>query len=91
MVGSPPAAIFSGTTAEVELSAGDIAGAAEMLRQFDMSLRYGPCIGISRMRRWRRAERFALGPPRAVLDILRDPRYRQAIPDIEENLWIQEC
>lgn len=88
MVASLPDAI---PTTEISLSAEEIARAAEALRQFDMTLRYGPCMGISRMRRWRRAERFALGPPRGVLEILEDPRHRGAIPDIEENLWVREC
>ncbi|KAI5842992.1 DNA polymerase delta, subunit 4-domain-containing protein [Morchella snyderi] len=35
----------------------------KVLRHWDMSSQYGPCIGISRLERWRRAERMGLRPP----------------------------
>ncbi|KAL1515590.1 hypothetical protein AB1Y20_002210 [Prymnesium parvum] len=40
------------------------------LRAFDMCLKYGPCVGPTRLERWRRAERLRLDPPRRVLEIL---------------------
>jgi DNA polymerase delta subunit 4 len=41
-----------------------------VLRYFDVSLRYGPCIGISRQGRWQRAHRLGLAPPIEVLSVL---------------------
>ncbi|KAF4452498.1 gtp-binding protein beta subunit-like protein [Fusarium austroafricanum] len=42
----------------------------QVLRYFDVSSQYGPCIGISRMKRWKRAERLGLNPPVEVLAVL---------------------
>lgn len=57
-----------------------------LLRQFDLNLTYGPCIGnsyhnqccynlsclgISRIERWERAKSFGLYPPTDVYDIIR--------------------
>lgn len=44
----------------------------EKLELFDLNLNYGPGIGISRLDRWNRAERFKLSPPREILNILLD-------------------
>ncbi|RSL72797.1 hypothetical protein CEP54_000630 [Fusarium duplospermum] len=41
-----------------------------VLRYFDVSSQYGPCIGTSRMKRWKRAERLGLNPPVEVLAVL---------------------
>ncbi|KAF8141460.1 DNA polymerase delta, subunit 4-domain-containing protein [Boletus edulis] len=42
----------------------------QMLRFFDMSYGFGPCIGMTRLERWERAEAFGLNPPVEVRDIL---------------------
>ncbi|KAG8221074.1 DNA polymerase delta, subunit 4-domain-containing protein [Butyriboletus roseoflavus] len=42
----------------------------QMLRLFDMSYEFGPCIGMTRLERWERAETFGLNPPVEVRDIL---------------------
>ncbi|XP_025089843.1 DNA polymerase delta subunit 4-like [Pomacea canaliculata] len=42
----------------------------EVLKQFDLRLEFGPCIGITRKERWERAEKHGLSPPQEVLDIL---------------------
>jgi len=42
----------------------------QMLRFFDMSYEFGPCIGMTRLERWERAEAFGLNPPVEVRDIL---------------------
>ncbi|KAM3514365.1 hypothetical protein MY11210_002040 [Beauveria gryllotalpidicola] len=42
----------------------------KVLRYFDVSSQYGPCIGIPRMKRWQRAERLGLSPPIEVLAVL---------------------
>lgn len=41
-----------------------------ILRNFDLSPKYGPCVGISRIDRYRRAEKMGLKPPIEVLKIL---------------------
>jgi hypothetical protein len=40
------------------------------LRHFDLSSQYGPCIGIPRLARWRRANTLGLEPPIEVLAVL---------------------
>ncbi|KAK6515645.1 hypothetical protein TWF506_007968 [Arthrobotrys conoides] len=42
----------------------------KILRHFDLSSQYGPCVGVSRYKRWERAERLGLGPPIEVLAVL---------------------
>ncbi|KAI4823219.1 hypothetical protein E4T44_10105, partial [Aureobasidium sp. EXF-8845] len=42
----------------------------KILREFDMSGQYGPCIGIARVKRWRRANTLGLHPPIEVLAVL---------------------
>ncbi|KFA47738.1 hypothetical protein S40293_07147 [Stachybotrys chartarum IBT 40293] len=42
----------------------------KVLRYFDVSSQYGPCIGISRQKRWERAEKLGLNPPVEVLSVL---------------------
>ncbi|KAH7915248.1 DNA polymerase delta, subunit 4-domain-containing protein [Hygrophoropsis aurantiaca] len=42
----------------------------QILRVFDMSYEYGPCVGMTRLERWERAEGFGLNPPPEVRDIL---------------------
>ncbi|VDB98684.1 unnamed protein product [Peniophora sp. CBMAI 1063] len=41
-----------------------------ILRVFDMNYEYGPCIGVTRLQRWQRAEALGLDPPREVFEIL---------------------
>ncbi|KAL5731916.1 hypothetical protein ACHQM5_004597 [Ranunculus cassubicifolius] len=42
----------------------------EMLREFDMDMKYGPCCGMSRLDRFKRAEKLGLNPPKDVEGIL---------------------
>ncbi|XP_015695923.1 uncharacterized protein LOC102719320 [Oryza brachyantha] len=42
----------------------------ELLRLFDMDMTYGPCIGITRLRRWERAAALGLCPPAHLRDLL---------------------
>lgn len=44
----------------------------EILRQFDMNMAYGPCLGLSRVERWERAHRIGLNPPQYVKNVLQD-------------------
>ncbi|KAJ5760341.1 hypothetical protein N7520_007497 [Penicillium odoratum] len=42
----------------------------KILRNFDLSSQYGPCIGLDRTKRWHRAQRLGLNPPIEVLTVL---------------------
>ncbi|MCJ1275728.1 hypothetical protein MMC21_003531 [Puttea exsequens] len=42
----------------------------KVLRHFDLSSQYGPCVGIPRMKRWKRAEVLGLKPPIEVMAVL---------------------
>jgi hypothetical protein len=42
----------------------------KILRHFDLSSQYGPCIGIPRLSRWRRANDLGLSPPLEVFAVL---------------------
>lgn len=48
----------------------DLSLREKILREFDMSSQYGPCIGISRLDRWKRARDMELGPPIEVLAVM---------------------
>ncbi|KAK3687135.1 hypothetical protein LTR37_019128 [Vermiconidia calcicola] len=42
----------------------------KVLREWDMSGQYGPCIGIARLKRWKRANLLGMKPPIEVLAVL---------------------
>ncbi|XP_076907892.1 uncharacterized protein LOC143564528 [Bidens hawaiensis] len=42
----------------------------EVLRQFDMNMAYGPCVGMKRIDRWNRASSLGLSPPDDVYRLL---------------------
>ncbi|KAJ4415999.1 hypothetical protein N0V82_007025 [Gnomoniopsis sp. IMI 355080] len=48
----------------------DLGLGEKVLRYFDISSQYGPCIGIPRMKRWYRADKMGLEPPIEVLAVL---------------------
>jgi len=48
----------------------DLSLGEKILREFDMSGHFGPCIGIGRTQRWIRAQRLGLEPPVEVLGVL---------------------
>ncbi|XP_062334009.1 DNA polymerase delta subunit 4 [Osmerus eperlanus] len=54
------------------------------LRQFDLDLRFGPCIGISRMQRWERASLHGLNPPEEIKELMLT---RDTDPDYTHCLW----
>lgn len=43
----------------------------EALREFDMNMSYGPCLGITRLARWERATRLGLNPPKEIEGLLK--------------------
>lgn len=51
-----------------------------ILRVFDNSHEYGPCVGVSRLERWERALALGLEPPVEVRDILLT---RQGVEEME--------
>jgi DNA polymerase delta subunit 4 len=42
----------------------------DMLREFDLNPRYGPCTGVTRVERWKRAETLKLNPPPEIWNLL---------------------
>ncbi|KAJ7140286.1 DNA polymerase delta, subunit 4-domain-containing protein [Mycena crocata] len=42
----------------------------DILRVFDLTYEYGPCVGVTRLERWERASALGLNPPSEVRDIL---------------------
>lgn len=53
----------------------------DVLKQFDMNMVYGPCLGMTRLERWERAKALGLNPPNDLLRILEGKNARQ------ECLW----
>eukprot|EP00252_Welwitschia_mirabilis_P005454 TRINITY_DN15941_c0_g1_i2.p1 TRINITY_DN15941_c0_g1~~TRINITY_DN15941_c0_g1_i2.p1 ORF type:complete len:124 (+),score=28.39 TRINITY_DN15941_c0_g1_i2:105-476(+) len=79
------ASLFSPSTQPAALPndrPGDDHDAIEnILKQFDMDMKYGPCIGVSRRDRWERAFKFGLNPPENVKLIL------ESADSSSECLW----
>lgn len=48
----------------------DVPPEERRLRLFDLDKRYGPCIGMTRTERWRRAQELGLDPPAEVRELL---------------------
>lgn len=72
------------------LATEELEQATEALRQFDMNFLFGPCVGMSRRRRWERAARFELHPPEQVSNILHDPAMQANSSDLDKDLWHKE-
>ncbi|XP_010549000.1 PREDICTED: uncharacterized protein LOC104820303 [Tarenaya hassleriana] len=53
----------------------------EILRQFDMNMAYGPCLGMTRQARWERARRLGMNPPNEIESLLKNEKVQQ------ECLW----
>jgi DNA polymerase delta subunit 4 len=62
----------------------------ERLKQFDLNYDYGPCIGITRLERWKRANKLGLNPDRIILIILTSEKISQQIANVNESLWYSE-
>ncbi|GMN44137.1 hypothetical protein TIFTF001_013330 [Ficus carica] len=65
----PPAALLSASSPDLQEEY-DKEEEEEVLRQFDMNMAYGPCVGMSRLARWERASRLGLNPPQQVHHLL---------------------
>ncbi|PWY68440.1 hypothetical protein BO70DRAFT_366110 [Aspergillus heteromorphus CBS 117.55] len=64
---------------------GDLTLHEKILRHFDLSSQYGPCIGIARLKRWRRANMLGLSPPMEVLAVL-----LKQDEDIKQRAYVDE-
>ncbi|KAJ8450576.1 hypothetical protein Cgig2_020213 [Carnegiea gigantea] len=53
----------------------------EVLRQFDINMKYGPCIGMTRLERWNRANKLGLNPSKEVEELLKSGKV------LSECLW----
>lgn len=71
-VAAQPAKIELKKPATAEATAVDAQREAELekLRQFDLDPTFGPCVGLSRMQRWERAQKNGLAPPQHVREII---------------------
>ncbi|KAE8377013.1 DNA polymerase delta, subunit 4-domain-containing protein [Aspergillus bertholletiae] len=56
----------------------------KILRHFDLSSQFGPCIGIARSKRWRRANSLNLNPPIEVLAVL------LKTDDVKQRAYVDE-
>ncbi|XWS42826.1 hypothetical protein CRYUN_Cryun16bG0047700 [Craigia yunnanensis] len=64
----PPALISHGGSFDLK---DDFDEQEQVLRQFDMNMAYGPCLGITRLARWERAQRLGLNPPKEIENLLK--------------------
>ncbi|KAJ4866680.1 polymerase delta 4 [Raphanus sativus] len=69
-----PAALISHGSLDVK---GDYDEKEEMLRQFDMNMAYGPCVGMTRLDRWERALRLGMNPPSEIDKLLKTDKVQQ--------------
>ncbi|KAL1822380.1 hypothetical protein ACET3Z_009158 [Daucus carota] len=74
----PPALVTHGGALDLKEN---YDGSEEVLRQFDMNMAYGPCIGMSRVARWERASKLGLNPPGDVGMLLKSGKVGG------ESLW----
>ena len=52
------------------------------LREWDMNARFGPCMSMSRLERWNRAQRLEMDPPVFIHNVL------QAFPELKDkSIW----
>nr|XP_022339155.1 DNA polymerase delta subunit 4-like [Crassostrea virginica] len=61
----------------------DLTDDLEILKNFDLTLEFGPCTGITRLERWERAQKHGLNPPDDVKDIL----LKNTDEDYQKCLW----
>uniref|UniRef100_A0A6N2LIJ9 DNA polymerase delta subunit 4 n=2 Tax=Salix TaxID=40685 RepID=A0A6N2LIJ9_SALVM len=75
---TPPSALVSHGSPDLK---DDYDKNEDVLRQFDMNSAYGPCLGMSRLARWERAQRLGLNPPKEIEGLLKGKEVRS------ECLW----
>ncbi|KAE8707869.1 DNA polymerase delta subunit 4 [Hibiscus syriacus] len=67
-IAQPPALVSQGGSLDLK---DDFDEEEQVLRQFDMNMAFGPCIGIPRLDRWERAQAMGLNPPKEIESILK--------------------
>ena len=56
--------------------------AENRLREWDMNTRYGPCMSMTRLQRWQRADSLELNPPAFILKVI------AAFPELKDkSVW----
>ncbi|KAG6605696.1 DNA polymerase delta subunit 4 [Cucurbita argyrosperma subsp. argyrosperma] len=63
-----PAALISHGSLDLRDDYGE---SENILRQFDMNMAYGPCLGMTRMERWELARKLGLNPPKEIESLLK--------------------
>ncbi|OAA57447.1 DNA polymerase delta subunit [Niveomyces insectorum RCEF 264] len=58
----------------------------KVLRYFDVSSHFGPCVGITRKNRWLRAQRLGLAPPIEVLAALQQEEAK-GVDNVERSTF----
>jgi len=58
----------------------------QILKVFDNSFEYGPCIGMTRLERWERAESLGLNPPKEIYEIL-TTKQGQALDEYKQSVF----
>ena len=75
-----------GETGQDERCAADVGiSDARELKTFDLTSKFGPCCGLTRIERWDRARALGLDPPKRVLEILH--RRGEASARWRECVW----
>ncbi|KAG2428011.1 hypothetical protein HXX76_011997 [Chlamydomonas incerta] len=67
---TPAPEVLARSQGEGAVSRADLSQDEQKLRKFDLTTKFGPCAGISRLERWERASKFGLGPPEEVRAII---------------------
>ncbi|KAJ1394866.1 DNA-polymerase delta, subunit 4 [Sesbania bispinosa] len=77
-VAQPPALISRGGEPDLQDECNDNEA---LLRQFDLNMAYGPCLGMTRLARWERAQKLGLNPPQEIERLLKSGKVQA------ESLW----
>ncbi|CAG8460178.1 12932_t:CDS:2 [Ambispora leptoticha] len=57
----------------------------KLLHAFDLTYKFGSCVGVTRLERWERAKRLGLNPPEEIKELLiaenadKDPEIRESL------------
>ncbi|KAJ3153549.1 hypothetical protein HDU89_000590 [Geranomyces variabilis] len=57
-----------------------------VLKGFDLDIKFGPCMGLSRLERWNRAQKLELEPPQDIRHLLLSPQVAKDA-ELAESLW----
>ncbi|KAK7363237.1 hypothetical protein VNO77_05371 [Canavalia gladiata] len=74
----PPALVSHGGKPDLE---DEYKESEAVLRQFDLNMAYGPCVGMTRLARWERARKLGLNPPQEIERLLKSGKVQT------ESLW----